>query len=119
MAPVFTIEPVKLLPIVSKLAVIRPISTDVRPRLVESSAPPRFTPAPSVWISTSPVVVAFTVPVRFTLLVVRVIRPPLELTFDPTSTDVIPTPVLIFPGVLPVIATLPPPMAEMLADDIR
>ena len=47
-AAVFTIAPVVLLPIVSVPAVIWPISADVRPRLAELSAPPRFTPAPSV-----------------------------------------------------------------------
>ena len=74
-AVVTEIFPVVVLPIVSKLAVILPISAVVKPRLLESSAPPRLTPAPSVWTSTFPPVVAFTVPVRFTLLAVRVIRP--------------------------------------------
>ena len=78
MASVIAILPVVLLPMVTKLAVISPISAEVRPRLAELSAPPRFTPAPSVWISTLPAVVASTVPVRFTLLAFRVIRPPLE-----------------------------------------
>ena len=105
MAAVFTIAPVVLLPIVSSLPVIRPISAEVRPRLAELSAPPRFTPAPSVWISTFPVLVAYTVPVRFMLLAVRVIRPPFALTVDPFD-KLIPIP-FAFPGVLPEITTLP------------
>ena len=83
MASVFTIAPVVLLPIVSSLQVIRPISADVRPSLAELSPPPRFTPAPSVWISTFPAKVALTVPVRFMLLAVRVIKPALEYILDP------------------------------------
>ena len=51
--------------------------------MAELSAPPRFTPAPSVWISTFPANVAFTVPVRFMLLAVRVIKPALEYILDP------------------------------------
>ena len=39
---------------------------------------PGSCPAPRVWMITLPDVVALTVPVRLTLLVVRVIRPPLE-----------------------------------------
>ena len=105
MAAVFTIAPVVLLPMVSSLAVIRPISAEVRPSLAELSPPPRFTPAPSVWISTFPVLVAFTVPVRFMLLAVRVIRPPFALTVDPFD-KLIPIP-FAFPGVLPEITTLP------------
>ena len=73
------ILPVVLLPIVSKLAVIRLSSAWDRPSLVEVSVPsPRSKPDPSVWISTFPDVVAFTVPLRFELLAVRMIRPPLE-----------------------------------------
>ena len=83
MAAVTAILPVLLFPMVSRLAVIRPISAEVRPRLAELSAPPRFTPAPSVWISTFPANVAFTVPVRFMLLAVRVIKPELEYILDP------------------------------------
>ena len=77
------ILPWVLLPMVSRLAVIWPISAEVRPRLAELSAPPRFTPAPSVWISTFPANVASTMPVRFMLLAVRVIRPALEYILDP------------------------------------
>ena len=77
MAAVTAILTVLPLPMVSRLAVMLPISVEVRPKLAESSAPPRFTFDPSVWISTFPVEVAFTVPVRFKLLAVRVIRPPL------------------------------------------
>ena len=73
-----TTFPVVLLPMVSRLAVIWPSSVEVRPRLEESSAPPRLTPAPSVWISTSPAAVASKVPVSEILLAVTVIRPPLE-----------------------------------------
>ena len=78
MAAVFTIAPVVLLPMVSWLAVIWFNSVWERPRLDALSAPPRSTPAPIVWISTLPADVAFTVPVRFILLAVRVICPPLE-----------------------------------------
>ena len=78
MAAVLTIAPVVLLPMVSTLAVIWSSSVWDRPRFADVSVPlPRFTPDPSVWISTLPAVVALTVPVRFTLLAVRVIRPPL------------------------------------------
>ena len=77
-ADVTEILPWVLLPMVSRLAVIWPISAEVKPRLAELSAPPRSTPAPSVWISTFPADVAFTVPVRFKLFEVRVIRPPFE-----------------------------------------
>ena len=83
MAAVTAILPVLLFPMVSRLAVIWPISAEVRPRLAELSAPPRFTPAPSVWISTFPAKVALTVPVRFMLLAVRVIKPALEYILDP------------------------------------
>ena len=79
MAAVLTIAPVLLLPMVSTLAVIWLSSVWDRPRLADVSVPlPRFTPDPSVWISTLPAVVASTVPSRFRLLAVRVIRPPLE-----------------------------------------
>ena len=79
MAAVTAILPVVPLPMVKRLAVMLPISTDDKPRLADVSVPlPRFTPAPSVWISTFPAVVAFTVPVRLRLLAVSVIRPPLE-----------------------------------------
>ena len=44
----------------------------------KASGRPGSCPAPSVWMITLPAVVAFTVPVRFKLLAVRVIRPPLE-----------------------------------------
>ena len=67
--------PVVLLPMVSLLAVMLPISVDVRPRLAELSAPPRFTSAPSVCIRTFPAVVALTVPNRSMLFAVSVIRP--------------------------------------------
>ena len=76
-AAVFTMAPVVLLPMVSRLAVIGLSSVFVRSRLAESSAPPRFTTAQSVWISTLPAVVTFTVPVIIRLVAVRVIRPPL------------------------------------------
>ena len=44
----------------------------------KASGRPGSCPAPSVWMITLPAVVALTVPVRFTLLAFRVIRPPLE-----------------------------------------
>ena len=78
MFDVTTIWPVVLLPIVSRSAVIWLHSARDKPRSAVVSVPlPRFTPAPSVWIRTIPAEVAFTVPVRFTLLALRVIRPPL------------------------------------------
>ena len=119
MAAVTAILPVLLLPMVRRLAVILPISAEVNPRLAESSVPPRFTSAPSDWIRTLPAEVAFTVPVMFMLLAVRVIRPPLEYTFDPESKEVIPVKLLKLSDVLPVIITLPAPVAEMLADEFK
>ena len=75
------IFPAVLLPIVSVPAVILPISAADRPIVVLVSVPlPRLirVPLPIGWMVTFPAVVAFTVPVRFTLLAVSVIRPPLE-----------------------------------------
>ena len=78
MASMIVISPVVLLPMVSRLAVMFPISVEVRPSVVELPAPPNSTPAPSVRISTCPAEVALTVPARFRLLAVRVIEPALE-----------------------------------------
>ena len=112
-ADVTKMLPCVLLPIVSRLAVILPISSGVRPRLAELSAPPRFTPAPSVWISTLPDEVAFTVPKRANVLELSVIIPPLD--FITADARLIPVPPVVFPGVLPVIFIDPVPVAEMLA----
>ena len=61
MASVFTIEPVVLLPMVSRLAVMFPISVDVRPKLPVDFVP-RSTTVPDFGISsTEPEEVAFTV----------------------------------------------------------
>ena len=61
MAVVTSILPVLLLPMVSRLAVILPISVDVRPKLPVDFVP-RSTTVPDVGInSTEPEVVAFTV----------------------------------------------------------
>ena len=74
-----TMFPTLMLPMVKRLAVIRLSSAWDRPSVVFVSVPlPRFTPAPSVWISTFPADVAFTLPVSCTVLAVSVIRPPLE-----------------------------------------
>ena len=75
---VTAIFPVVPLPIVIRLAVIRFNSVWFIPRLAESSAPPRFTPAPIVWICTSPAEVAFTFATSAMELAVRLIRPPLD-----------------------------------------
>ena len=115
MAVAIEIFPVVPLPIVIRLAVIRFNSAWVRPRLVESSAPPRITPAPIVWICTLPAKVAFTVPVKFMELAVKLISPPVVFTLTVATVDLIPIPVLRFPGVLPVIKTDPVPIAEILA----
>ena len=75
------IFPAVLLPIVSVLAVIRLSSIWDKPSVVIVSVPlPRSisVPFPIGWMATLPAVVAFTVPVRFTLLAVRVIKPALE-----------------------------------------
>ena len=61
MAAVLIIIPVELLPIFSSLAVILPISVDVRPKLPEDFVP-RSTTVPDVGISTTePEAVEFTV----------------------------------------------------------
>ena len=61
MADVLTMAPVLLLPIVSRLAVILPISVDVRPKLPVDFVP-RSTTVPDVGISsTEPEEVALTV----------------------------------------------------------
>ena len=75
------IFPAVTLPTVNVLAVIRPISFADKPSVVFVSVPfPRLisVPLPIGWIVTLPAEVAFTVPVRFTLLAVSVIRPPFE-----------------------------------------
>ena len=113
MEAVTVILPVLLLPIVSWLAVIRPISAVVRPKLAELSSPPRFTPTPSVWIRTLPELVAFTVPKRVNVLELSVIRPPLD--FITADARLIPVPPFVFPGVLPVIFMDPVPVEEILA----
>ena len=115
MFDVTTIWPVVLLPIVSRLAVIWLHSVNVRPRLAELSDPPRFTPVPSVWISTFPAEVAFTVPVSTKLLTVSVIRPPLEAIFEVESLNIKPKPVLLL-GVLPVTTKLPKPEVDKLPE---
>ncbi len=110
------IFPAVALPTVSVLAVIRPISTAQRPSVVLVSVPiPRLirVPLPFGWMMTLPAVVAFKVLFRKMLLAVREIRPPLlEILSNPI--ELIPRPVLRFPGVLPVIVTLPTPETEML-----
>ena len=85
--------------------------------MAELSAPPRSKPFPSVWISTLPEVVEFTVPVRFTLLAVRVIRPPFENMFDVSAEELMSITELMFPDVLPETLTSPMPVAEMLDEE--
>ena len=63
--------------------------------------------------------VAFTVPIRFRLLDVRVIRPPLEYTLDPESEEQIPISELRLRGVRPLIVTLPLPVVETLLEVLR
>ena len=69
-------------------------------------------PAPSVRISTSPESVAFTVPVRFMLLAVRVIRPPLDQICPRGSDKSIPSWLAL--AVSPVISIVPAPPAVMI-----
>ena len=109
------IFPVVRLPMVSRLAVILLSSAWDSPRLAELSDPPRFTPVPSVWISTFPAEVAFTVPVSTKLLTVSVIRPPLEAIFGVESLNFKPIPVLLL-GVLPVTTKLPKPEVDKLPE---